>query len=31
MRMGPLADRAAADDLCRKLKARKVGCLVVKP
>jgi cell division septation protein DedD len=31
MRMGPLADRAAADDLCRKLKARKVGCIVVKP
>jgi outer membrane biosynthesis protein TonB len=31
MRMGPLADRAAADDLCRKLKARKVGCLVIKP
>lgn len=31
MRVGPLKDRAAADDLCGKLKARKVGCLVVSP
>lgn len=31
MRMGPLADQRAAADLCRKLAARKVGCIVVKP
>lgn len=31
MRMGPLADKAAADALCRQLAGRKVGCLVVKP
>ena len=31
IQMGPLADRAAANDMCRKLAARKVGCIVVKP
>ena len=31
MRMGPLADKAAADSLCRKLVQRKIGCIVVKP
>ncbi len=31
IQMGPLADRAAATDMCRKLAARKVGCIVVKP
>jgi cell division septation protein DedD len=28
---GPLPDRAQADRLCAQLKAKKVGCLVVKP
>jgi cell division septation protein DedD len=28
---GPLADRGAATDLCTKLKARKLDCLVVAP
>ncbi len=28
---GPLPSRAAAADLCRKLKARKIGCIVVPP
>lgn len=28
---GPLPDRAAAAGLCRKLKARKIGCIVVPP
>lgn len=31
MRAGPLKDRTAAEELCRKLKARKVGCMVIKP
>lgn len=31
MRMGPFADRAAADALCRQLTQRKVGCIAVKP
>ncbi len=31
VRGGPLPDRAAAVALCEQLKARKVGCLVVKP
>lgn len=30
MRAGAFADRAAADALCSKLKARKVGCIPVK-
>lgn len=28
---GPLTDQGAADILCERLKAKKVGCLVVKP
>jgi cell division septation protein DedD len=28
---GPLTDKATADTLCQRLKAKKVGCLVVKP
>lgn len=28
---GPLADRAAARDLCTKLSLRRVGCLIVRP
>lgn len=28
---GPLPDRAAATSLCQKLKARKIGCIVVPP
>lgn len=28
---GPLPDRAAASGLCQKLKARKIGCIVVPP
>jgi hypothetical protein len=28
---GPLPDRAAATGLCQKLKARKIGCIVVPP
>ena len=31
LRVGPLRDRAAGKELCAKLKARKVGCQVVKP
>lgn len=31
LRVGPLADEAAAQALCKKLAARKVGCLVVRP
>lgn len=31
LRVGPVRDRAAGRKLCAKLKARKVGCLVVKP
>ena len=31
LRAGRLPDRAAAERLCAKLAARKVGCLVVKP
>lgn len=31
LRAGPLGDRAAATALCRKLSARKQGCMVVKP
>ena len=30
VRAGPLADRTAADELCVALKARDVGCLVVR-
>ena len=28
---GPLADKAAARDLCTKLSLRQVGCLIVRP
>lgn len=28
---GPLSNRAAATGLCQKLKARKIGCIVVPP
>lgn len=28
---GPLADKAAARDLCTKLSLRRVGCLIVRP
>ena len=31
LRAGRLPDRAAAERICAKLAARKVGCLVVKP
>ena len=31
MRAGPIADEAAARDICAKLAIRKVGCLVVLP
>lgn len=31
LRAGPLADKAAADQLCAALAADKVGCIVVKP
>ncbi len=31
LRAGPLADRTAAAVLCAKLKARKQGCVVIKP
>lgn len=31
VRVGPLANEAAARRLCKDLKARKVGCLVVRP
>jgi TPR repeat protein len=30
LRAGPLSDRAAANALCRKLSARKQGCIVIK-
>ena len=28
---GPLADKAAARDLCTKLSLRRVGCLIIRP
>lgn len=28
---GPIADKAAADQLCDKLKQRKLGCIIVRP
>ena len=28
---GPVGDRQAATDLCAKLKARNVSCIIVKP
>jgi len=31
LRVGPLADEAAAKTLCQKLSERKVGCLVIRP
>ena len=31
LRVGPLADRAAADDLCAVLTAKNTGCIVVRP
>ena len=31
LRAGPLADKAAADQLCAALAADKVGCIVIKP
>jgi cell division septation protein DedD len=31
LRVGPLVDEIKARDLCRKLAARKVGCLIVRP
>lgn len=31
LRVGPLRDAATAKDLCAKLKARKMGCLVIRP
>jgi cell division septation protein DedD len=31
LRAGSLPDRAAAERICAKLAARKIGCLVVKP
>ncbi|MHB1205103.1 MAG: SPOR domain-containing protein [Rhodospirillaceae bacterium] len=31
LRAGPLADKAAADQLCASLAADKVGCIVIKP
>jgi len=31
LRAGPLADRAAAEDLCSALGAENVGCIVVRP
>ncbi len=31
LRAGPLADKAAADQLCAALAADRVGCIVVKP
>ncbi len=31
LRAGPLSDRASANSLCRKLLARKQGCIVIKP
>lgn len=31
LRAGPLADKAAADQLCATLAADRIGCIVVKP
>ncbi len=31
LRVGPLADKAAADDLCSALAADKISCIVIKP
>jgi cell division septation protein DedD len=31
LRVGPLNSRATANSLCRKLSARKQGCIVIKP
>jgi hypothetical protein len=31
LRVGPLASDAKARQLCRDLKKRRIGCLVVKP
>ncbi len=31
LRVGPLRDEANAKDLCAKFKARKLGCLVIRP
>ncbi len=31
LRAGPLVDETKARDLCKKLTARKVGCLIVRP
>jgi cell division septation protein DedD len=31
MRAGPFADRTAASAACRKLAARKLSCIAVKP
>jgi cell division septation protein DedD len=31
LQAGPVADRTAASSLCQKAKARKIGCLVVRP
>lgn len=31
LRAGPLADKAAADQLCAALAADRIGCIVVKP
>ncbi len=31
LRAGPLADKAAADQLCASLAADRIGCIVVKP
>ncbi len=31
LRAGPFENRAAADALCRKIAARKTGCIVIKP
>lgn len=31
LRAGPLADKAAADQLCAALAADKIGCIVIKP
>jgi len=31
LRVGPLADKAAAEELCSALTADKIGCIVVKP
>lgn len=31
LRAGPLRNRTSADSLCRKLSARKQGCIVIKP